>query len=168
MLRLPAIYHFKIAHALPLNEVTNYTDLAARTRLTEPNLRRILRHAMLSHIFHEPSKNMIAHTAASRLLVEDAQLQAWIGLHAEDFWLPAAKTLDAMENWPGSQEPTQTGFSLANETDEPMFVTMGKDEKRYRRFGEAMKSSAKGRGLNLSTWWRITRGTSLGKDWSWT
>ncbi|MCJ1270219.1 hypothetical protein MMC22_010115 [Lobaria immixta] len=40
--------------------------------------------------------------------------------------------------WPNSEEPTHTGFSLANNTNDSLFVELGKDPKRAKRFANAM------------------------------
>ena len=79
-----AVYHFKIAEAVPLNENISYVELAKKTNLEATNLRRLVRHAMTNHIFKEPSPGYVAHTSSSRLLAEDAQLQAWVGFFSED------------------------------------------------------------------------------------
>lgn len=56
-----------------------------------------------------------------------------------------------MERNPGSQEPTQSGFTLAFNTvdKEPMWVTFGKDPERAKRFGSAMQSLTGGEGYEV-------------------
>lgn len=54
--------------------------------MDEVNLRRLLRHAMANHIFKEVSPGVVAHTAASKVLAEDAAINDWIGFCLEDIW----------------------------------------------------------------------------------
>jgi hypothetical protein len=93
-----------------------------------------VRHAITNHIFREPRKGFVAHTRTSRLLAEDIQMQAWTAMYVEDLYLPNASTIKAMDKWPGSQEPTETGCSLALNTKDPFFVEMAKDPARLKRF----------------------------------
>lgn len=73
----------------------------------------------------------------------------WVGLCTSDFFPAAAHTVDAMAKWPGSQEPTQTGFSVAWNIDVPMFVEIGKNPARAKRFGGAMQSLTGGEGYEV-------------------
>jgi hypothetical protein len=57
-----------------------------------------------------------------------------------------------MEKNPSANEPTQTGFCMANNTTdvEPMFVTFGNSPRRAKRFGGAMTSLTGGEGYEPS------------------
>ncbi|KAL9119135.1 MAG: hypothetical protein Q9187_004309 [Circinaria calcarea] len=70
LLSLHAIYRFKLASSFPIDEEASFEQIAAVCGLSEPDTRRFLRHAMTKHIFHEPRKGIVAHTALSRLLAE--------------------------------------------------------------------------------------------------
>lgn len=109
-LSLHAIYHFQIAQGVPIHQEISYADLEKKVNLDVVNLRRLVRHAMTNHIIREPRPGFVAHTSSSRLLAEDKQLQGWVGFFSEDLWQPLAHTVDAMDRWPGSQEPRETGF----------------------------------------------------------
>ena len=63
-----------------------YAEIAAETGLPPAVLRRLLRHSMTMRIFCEPQKDRVAHTAASALLAEDANMYAWLGANCEDIW----------------------------------------------------------------------------------
>ncbi|KAG0650142.1 Chlorophenol O-methyltransferase [Hyphodiscus hymeniophilus] len=151
-LSLHAIYHFKIAKSFPLHETASYAEIASRVGLSEMNVRRFLRHAMTNRIFVEVSPGVVAHTAGSKVLAEDAAMDDWIGFCVEDLWPAASKTVDAIELNPAASEVTQTGFTLANNTTdiEPMFVTFGKNPKRAKRMGGAMTSLTGGEGYEVS------------------
>jgi hypothetical protein len=59
--------------------------------LNEPDVRRVLRHAIAHRIFREVRKGVVAHTAASRILAEDVQMQAWTGVCVEEMWPSATQ-----------------------------------------------------------------------------
>lgn len=55
--------------------------------MSELNLRRMLRYAMAyHHVFKEPRKGFVSHTAASRRLVEDPFARAGLGYMFEEVW----------------------------------------------------------------------------------
>lgn len=103
---------------------------------------------MTNHIFQEPSPGLIAHTAASRMLAQDADLQDWIGFNSEDIFPAAGKVLPALKTHPEASSLTRTGFNFAFDTvdKEPMFATFGKDPARAKRMGGAMASLTGGEG----------------------
>ncbi|KAL8794436.1 MAG: hypothetical protein Q9195_003023 [Heterodermia aff. obscurata] len=105
----------------------------------EPTLRRLLRHAMSYHIFHEPDPGSVAHTGASQLLATDADMAHWLGMVMEEMWPAATKTVAALEKWPGSEEPGQCGFNLAHGTTRPCFDELARDPAREARYAAAMR-----------------------------
>ena len=134
---------------MPINEEISYVDLSKKLNLDPTNLRRLVRHAITNHIFREPHPGYVAHTSSSRLLAEDAQLQAWVGFFSEDLWLPIAHTVDAMDKWPGSQEPRETGYSIANNTNDNFFEHFARDPNRLKRYGTAMAANAASEGYHV-------------------
>jgi hypothetical protein len=104
---------------------------------------------MTNRIFREPREGYVAHTAASRLLLEDAQMADWVGVCSAECFPASARTVDAMLQFPGSQEPTQTGYSLAFCPGNPMFALIGQDPVRAKRFGGAMRSLTEGEGYEV-------------------
>lgn len=87
MISLHAIYRFDIASSFSTE--TTYEEISKKCGLTEPETRRILRHAMTYRIFREPSEGIVAHTAASKLLSTSSVMREWVGLVTEEMW-PAA------------------------------------------------------------------------------
>lgn len=134
---------------MPLDQDISFDDLAAATSLDVVNVKRIVRHAMTNRVFCEPRDGFVAHTAASRAMLDDATLNDWVGLCSSDFFPAAARTVDALEKWPGSQEPTQCGFSVAWNIEVPMFVEIGRNPARAKRFGRAMQSLTGGEGYEV-------------------
>ncbi len=105
---MQAISRFKIASSFPLHSEATFAQISEACGLKEPDVRRLLRHAMTKHIFCEPRKGVVVHTAASRLLAEDPQILDWVGASSDELWQAAAQTVNAMVMYPGSQEPNQT------------------------------------------------------------
>lgn len=67
-------------------------ELAKLCNLYEPDLRRILRFAIAHHfVFKEPRKGVLAHSAASRRLVEDQEARDGLGLMFDDCWQSFAR-----------------------------------------------------------------------------
>ena len=58
----------------------------------EPNLRRILRYAILYHrVFRESRAGYVTHSAASRLLVKDPAMFDALGLMYDESWQAFAR-----------------------------------------------------------------------------
>ena len=86
LLSLQYIYRYNIARHVPSEGTLTFEDIARKCRLDLSDLRRFLRVAIARHVFKEPEKGSITHTAASRLLVDNPMLEAWILNIAEEFW----------------------------------------------------------------------------------
>ncbi|KAI9873469.1 MAG: hypothetical protein M1830_000374 [Pleopsidium flavum] len=149
LISMQAISRFKIASSFPFHEEASFAQISKACGLNEPDLRRILRHAMTKHIFREPRKGVVVHTAASRLLAEDTQILDWVGASTDELWQAASQTVNAMVKYPGSQEPNQTGFALANNTEKSMYEVLSQYPDRAKRFGNAMSSFTTGTGYDL-------------------
>ncbi|KAJ6788035.1 hypothetical protein PWT90_06230 [Aphanocladium album] len=151
-LTLQIINHYGIAALVPFSDSISFTELQSKTSLDAINLARIMRHAMTNHIFCEPSPGIIAHTALSRCLAEDAALQDWIGFNSEDIFPASANVLKSLQAYPEATSLTTTGFNFAFDTvnKEPMFVTFGKNMKYAKRMGGAMASLTGGEGYEVN------------------
>ncbi|KAI3325057.1 S-adenosyl-L-methionine-dependent methyltransferase [Xylariaceae sp. AK1471] len=126
-----ATTRFRIAHSFPVGREASFAEIAAATGLPEDVVRRLIRHAIIKDIFQEPRPGIIAHNAVSRLLAEDQVTHDWVAASTDDLWQAAAQTCNALEKWPGSEEPNETF------------------PERARRFGNAMKSFTEGTGFEL-------------------
>ncbi|KAI6775361.1 hypothetical protein HG530_002119 [Fusarium avenaceum] len=151
---LQILNSYGIPSLVPLDKTIALTELQAKTTapISLVNLARILRHAITNKIFQEPMPGFIAHTAASKVLAQDSNLQAWVGLNGEDFLPAGAHTLEAIRADPEATSLTRTGFNHAWGTvdKEPMFATFGKDPSRGERFAVAMASLTGGEGYEVS------------------
>ena len=146
---MQAITRFEIARSFPVHEEATFMQISMKCGLEEPLVRRILRHAMTKNIFREPRKGIVAHTAASRLLAEDAQIHDWVGASTDELWQGASQTVNALTMYPRSQEPNQTGFALANGTDKSIYDVFAQNPDRAKRFGNVMAAYTSGTGYEL-------------------
>ncbi|KUI72615.1 6-hydroxytryprostatin B O-methyltransferase [Cytospora mali] len=143
-LAFQAICHFHIPQAVPLNGEISFSELAEKlNKITEAQLTRLVRHAMNIHLFQEPTKGLVAHTADTMLLVQDSTLFD-LALTLTEVLRPASlKVTEAIERWPGSDEPTHTGWQLAYGTDKLMYETIKGNEEVQKRFSAHLEQIAK-------------------------
>jgi hypothetical protein len=85
-LSLHAIYHYRMAEAVPVHGTATFKEISEKTGLDETNVKRFLRHAMTSRIFKEVEPGVVAHTPKSRVLAEDKAMDDWVGFCTEDMW----------------------------------------------------------------------------------
>ena len=129
------IKRLEIPSMVPIGSEVSFSDIAQKTALPERDVRRILRHGMTRHIFTEPRKGYVAHTAISRLLAEDEQQRA-IAATVNDVLSPALlHTADAVQNYPGSEEAEESGFSAAKSPGRSMWQTFSDNPDMGRQFG---------------------------------
>lgn len=131
------------------------------------NLRRLVRHAMTNRIFREPAKGLVAHTRASRLLLEDAPLNNWVGFMCNDLWRPIASVVGAMKKWPGSEESTETGVNYAYGESLPWFDFIQQDQVLAKRYNLAMQAHGGAGGFELDAavngypWGELEEGSTV-------
>jgi hypothetical protein len=145
-LSLQACYHFKVPQVVPAEGDISYVDIAKTTKLDETNAKRIIRHAMSNRVFTEPRPGYVAHTAASRILLDDKMMSDWVGVCTSEFFQAASKTVEALEKFPNSHEANEAGYAEYWCPGKPMFAVMGADPVRAKRFGGAMVSLTGGEG----------------------
>ncbi|KAI2615385.1 hypothetical protein GGR54DRAFT_642407 [Hypoxylon sp. NC1633] len=144
-------------------EIT-FAELAAAAGLHEVHLRKALRLAIAQHIFSEPRPGVVAHTVTSRLIAENKVLADWLRYSNDDLWHAAYHMSDAMARHPGSEEPGEAAFSLANKTDKDMFQFFAENPERSLRFTAAMRFFTQRPGLEPE---RVADGygwDKIGKD----
>ncbi|KAH7320605.1 S-adenosyl-L-methionine-dependent methyltransferase [Stachybotrys elegans] len=154
---LQFISRYEIAQIVPAGGQVSFHDIGKQIKLPEQIVRRVLRHAMTMRVFHEPTPGMVAHTKTSKAL-QNSILNDWVKCGTQEMWPAAVKTLDAIEKWPDSSEPSETashphlliglpekadptvqGFSLANGTTDPIYAILGQEPERAVLFANAMK-----------------------------
>ncbi|KAM0439781.1 hypothetical protein ACHAPT_000876 [Fusarium lateritium] len=149
---LQILNSYDIPNLVPLDRPISLAELGSKTTLDPINLARNLRHAMTNTIFQEPTPGFIAHTAASKMLLKDPTLRAWVGLNGEELFPAGAHALQALRAHPEATSLTRTGFNFAFDTvdKEPMFATFGKNPMRAKRMGQAMASLTGGEGYEVA------------------
>lgn len=136
---------------MPLNGEASYADIAAKVKLSEDRVRRIVRQAMTNHIFIEPRPGFVAHTASSAAPVRIPSIKPVMDFFAGECCPANAKLIDAMEKWGASEEPARSGYGVAmglNPDDDKDCVFRfaqedGEGENkgfRMKRIGAAMES----------------------------
>ena len=85
VLSLQAVYHYRLATLFAYDSTTTYAELSVACGLNETDLRRLVRHAMMNHVFQERD-GRIAHTAASRILAENPTKRDIIGIMCEELF----------------------------------------------------------------------------------
>ena len=89
---LQAIYRYDLAQLVPLDGDISFSELSKLSGLYEPDLRRILRFAMIYHrTFKEPRKGFVAHTGASRAIATDENVKNALGLMFDESYQSYAK-----------------------------------------------------------------------------
>ncbi|KAM7202700.1 S-adenosyl-L-methionine-dependent methyltransferase [Rhypophila sp. PSN 637] len=144
MVALQYIYRYQIHKHVPMSPPgaeTTFEAIAAAANLPATDVARFMRIAISRHVFREPRKGVVTHTAASLHLAMNPMLEAWIVNIAEQFWTSVSRTVDATEKWPGSEEPNQSGYSLAHGTYENPFDLIKRDDAVHKRFVDAMSFS---------------------------
>ena len=76
-----------MARKVPLGGEITFVELAEACGLYEPDLRRIVRFAISHHhVFREPRKGVLTHSAASRRLAVEQEARDGLGLMFDDSW----------------------------------------------------------------------------------
>ena len=105
---LKFIAHYDVAHRVPIDGEITFKELASITGVEQGALSRILRFGIANRIFREPRPGVIAHSAASRQILEDEAMAAWVAAGVDEMWPAAVKVVDALKKWPQAEEPNQT------------------------------------------------------------
>ncbi|KAJ4356448.1 uncharacterized protein N0V89_004481 [Didymosphaeria variabile] len=144
-----AICRFKIPSSFPPDrEQATYDQLAANSGLAEPEVRRLVRSTLSSYIFSEKEKGVVTRTAASRMLANNPLMVQWVEMTATEIMPATLKIADAIEKWPESGEPNQTGYNIANSTENSAFAHMAKFPGRPEQFAKAMSLFSMGPGYS--------------------
>ncbi|RAQ98860.1 putative O-methyltransferase [Stemphylium lycopersici] len=149
MLYMHFISRFDIAHKVPVDGEITFKDLATKLGMDSAAVTNVLRLGIAFRVFKEPRPGVIAHSAASRQLAENALIADWVAVTSGELWPAAQNVVDALAKWPKAAEPNQTGFSLANQTDLAFYDVLTKEPERARRFGGAMSFFSTGEGYSL-------------------
>jgi len=94
---------------------------------------------MARHVFKEPRKGFVAHTAASKILLNPQNIDDMLDFKHNVVWTASAYLVDSIDRWKGSEEPTHTGYNIATGRTESFFETTKKDARLAEVFANNMK-----------------------------
>lgn len=84
---MQAIYKYDIPSKVPLDGEISFPELAGKCNLYEPDLRHILRFAIIYHrVFQERNAGFVTHSAASRRLVDFPLAMDALGARFDEAW----------------------------------------------------------------------------------
>jgi hypothetical protein len=144
ILSLRAIYAYNLAANVPQDTPISFADLGKKASLPEALVRRFLHHAMANHIFTESAPDHVIHTASSRLLVQDSEALDAVGLMTTELTPCSTKAIQALRQYPNSEERTETGFNIEHQTPLHIYAFLAQHSERARRFGAGMRFFTKG------------------------
>lgn len=101
---------------------------------------------MTNRIFRELENKQVAHSAGSRLLVEDPRMDSWVYFLTDHFWPVTARSVDAFQKWPGSQDPQEVSVSLQRGRKTTWFAEIAAADRGIPSFREAMEIVSEGEG----------------------
>ncbi|KAF9629166.1 putative o- protein [Lasiodiplodia theobromae] len=157
---LHIIIRFKIADAIPNTpDGATFDAIAATTGLPTSLIARLIRHASLYYVFHEPRPGVAAHTRASLALRTGEGVRDRLDMVFEELGPSSLRAAHALSAFPGSEEPNETGFGLAF-GGQSLYQYLSERPERARVFGGAMATHQETAG-------RINKIDSLieGFDW---
>lgn len=161
---LRVIYHYGLAQAVPTEGTASYDEIAEKSGLIKPLLFRILRCAMSNGIFDEDDNGRVRHTAASRAIATNEGFRALLGLELVELGPASTKQIQTWEKYGQDVgEPTQSAFSMYNETDQSLYGVLAADPERAKRFDAAMRFSTKDESWDLRHMLRAFDWASLDK-----
>lgn len=105
----------------------------------------MLRFLATSHIFTEPTPFHFAHTSFS-VALRDTNVHCNLAHNLNDGFVSAAKLQETIAKWPRSDEPTETAFQVAMETEKPYweFIAQEGMEQRREEFHGSMRAWTSG------------------------
>ncbi|KUI56620.1 hypothetical protein VP1G_04043 [Cytospora mali] len=120
---------------MPQNCEIIFSELAEKyNNITEAQLTRLIR---------SPPRASSPTTADTMLLVQDSTLFD-LTLALTEVLRPASlKFTEDIERWPGSDEPTHTGWQLAYWTNRLMYETIKENKEVQKRFSAHLEQNAK-------------------------
>ena len=103
-----------------------------------------MQHAIINNFFQEKTPGFVSHSAASLLLKQSEGMQDTAGFLLYDIAPGSVHVIEAMQKWPHSAEPTETGFNIAEKTSDSFYQHLARDAERSRRFGGGMRFMTQG------------------------
>lgn len=122
----------------------SYEAIAEAVQLDSNVLKRVVQHAIANGIFCEPEPGYIRHTAMSRMLNQDPEAMDAVGFLLNDCRPATEQVVHALTKYPSLNKPNETGFNLANNSEDLFYVELAKKPERARTFGGGMRWMTRG------------------------
>ncbi|PSN62387.1 S-adenosyl-L-methionine-dependent methyltransferase [Corynespora cassiicola Philippines] len=127
---LQLVLRYRLHHAVPLDSASTFTNVADAVGLPDKVpvslVERLLQHSMSFGVFAPAPDGKVAHNAASALLVNDPDLEAWLYLCTNIAYPAGAQLPKALEKYGASSEANETAYS----------VYIGRHVSQFERFRE--------------------------------
>jgi hypothetical protein len=133
-----AITRLNLVNSFPPNTTITFSEMASFCKIPESSVKRIVRHAIAYHVFAEPTKGTIAHTAMSRAIATFPHLGDTIEEFCDTLWPTGPRLADAIQRWPDSEEPNETAFNLSAGTELTFWEWHANHPEKAERFAGAM------------------------------
>lgn len=138
-----AVYRFKIAEHVPPTGSAPFTTVAKACNLPLHDFSLIVRYAMTNFIFHEPTPNHIAHTAASLVLHSNPLIRSLAGMGADELFPALPSQLTVLSQPDHRPSPLRSAWAHANSATGPMFAELATNHPaRATNMAFAMKTLA--------------------------
>ncbi|CRG83602.1 Sterigmatocystin 8-O-methyltransferase [Talaromyces islandicus] len=131
--------HFHIAEHVPteLSSEISFEDLSAKVGLDVNRLKRIIRVNTANRVFMEPHVGYIAHTAASKVML-DPDASAWIGHQMEEIYKGSARVIDSFHKYEHSNDVNETALALALDCG-TYWDYLEREPWKVQRFADALR-----------------------------
>lgn len=134
---------YRIAGTIPLDSSMTFEDLASKAKLDEAFLTRVLRHAIIYHIFCDPSPSHVSHIISSLSLHSSNSVRDWLEMKLEEWGPASVNAINVLAEYSGSQEPRETGSDMTL-NDQTSFEFLAERPERANVFGSAVGNFSKG------------------------
>lgn len=145
------LHNFNIFSSVPPDSSITYTALSKSVSLDVSILRRLIRHAMTLGYFNDHNGE-VSHSSSSALLLRRPSKLPVLAFMSTIGYKSMTGMLEALMQWPGSQDPAHTGFSAAYGVggQEGMFEYLERDREMSDIYVGAMAALADSPGMGKS------------------
>ncbi|KAK6829706.1 s-adenosyl-l-methionine-dependent methyltransferase [Apiospora arundinis] len=143
---LGVIVNFDIPNLVPSQGSISFAELSAQCGLDEDRLTRVLRYAMINHIFREEPAGHVRHTPLSTHLAQSPVFCDFLRTLANVFHPACASLPTALSRWPQTRSMTEAAHGVARQTDLTFYDWLEREENAVLRlsFDKGMEGISRG------------------------
>jgi hypothetical protein len=138
LVSLHALVHFNLATHLPDDGDISVPDLAKASKMHPDDLGLIVHHGAARRLLTRTDDGKVAHSAISKALITVPNLQNFVEGASCNMWVGAPAVVTVMENFPGSQEPKESAYSLGSQTGRSFWEDLEANPRKGGKFAQAM------------------------------